>query len=265
MRRAVKMQAGLGAGAQQGAGGPDPALLVGGRGCFPFRKKAVTTLPPRPLEDMTLWLATAPESDLLENRPLIDTLRSMSHAKIEDTGSEDIEALLRQERYRSAAIAINRMHRHALGRLAMAMLGNQAEADDSVQETLLQVVQSLTSYRGDGTVRAWVFGIARRVCAKRLEVRIRQDARRHLATDSDVAESPHANLERDQECRRVRAVLQHLRPTEREALLLRYEVDLSYAEIASACGIDEVAARKRVSRALLTMRDLLARDHGGSR
>ena len=36
----------------------------------------------------------------------------------------------------------------------------------------------------------------------------------------------------------------------REAVLLRYESDLSFKEVGVACGIDEAAARKRVSRAL---------------
>ena len=55
----------------------------------------------------------------------------------------------------------------------------------------------------------------------------------------------------------VRDALDHLKPTEREALVLRYVADLSHREIALACGIDEPAARKRISRALARMRTVV--------
>jgi RNA polymerase sigma-70 factor (ECF subfamily) len=55
----------------------------------------------------------------------------------------------------------------------------------------------------------------------------------------------------------ARALLARVRPTEREALLLRYEAGLSYREVGEACGVDEAAARKRVSRALARLRELV--------
>ena len=56
---------------------------------------------------------------------------------------------------------------------------------------------------------------------------------------------------------RARALLEQIRPSEREALLLRYLGELSFREVADAAGIDEAAARKRVSRALLHLRELM--------
>ena len=60
--------------------------------------------------------------------------------------------------------------------------------------------------------------------------------------------------------RRARLLLGEIRPTEREALVLRYAAELSFREVAQACGIDEAAARKRVSRGLLRLRTLLGED-----
>ena len=48
-----------------------------------------------------------------------------------------------------------------------------------------------------------------------------------------------------------------MRPSDRDALLLRFGADLSFKEVAAACGIDETAARKRVSRALARLRSVL--------
>jgi RNA polymerase sigma-70 factor (ECF subfamily) len=41
-------------------------------------------------------------------------------------------------------------------------------------------------------------------------------------------------------------------------VVLRYESDLSFREVAEACGIEEAAARKRVSRALERLREVLS-------
>ena len=46
----------------------------------------------------------------------------------------------------------------------------------------------------------------------------------------------------------------------REALVLRFAGDLSFREVGVACGIDEAAARKRVSRGLCRLRALLGED-----
>ena len=57
--------------------------------------------------------------------------------------------------------------------------------------------------------------------------------------------------------RAVREALAKLKPTEREALVLRYVADLSHREIATACNLDEPTARKRISRALAKLRTVM--------
>ena len=64
-------------------------------------------------------------------------------------------------------------------------------------------------------------------------------------------------LERAQQ---ARALLERVRPSDRDALLLRYCGELSFREVAAACGIEEAAARKRVSRALLALRSTLEKE-----
>ena len=71
--------------------------------------------------------------------------------------------------FRDATTLAARLHGASLGRLCMAMLGSQAEAEECVQEVLLAGHDAMGEFRGDGTVRAWLFAIARRMCAKRLE------------------------------------------------------------------------------------------------
>ncbi len=172
--------------------------------------------------------------------------------------NDPIAELIRAGAYRDAVARCAREHGAALGRLCMAMLGNQGEAEETAQEALIAAHAAMASYRGEGTVRAWLCGIARKLCARRIEMRVRRERRLRLVHDADAdAGLPDLEVETRRRARRLRDALEELKPTERDAVLLRYEAGLSYEEIASACGIDEAAARKRTSRALGRLREVL--------
>lgn len=154
--------------------------------------------------------------------------------------------------HRGALAACARIHGAVLGRLAMALLGSQADADEAVQETLLRAHRAMPQYRGEGSVKAWLCGIARHVCVHTLETRRRG---RELLELVPADASPD-ELATRQRARAIRAALDRLKPTEREALVLRYVADLSHREIAAACNLDEATARKRTSRALARLRSV---------
>jgi len=92
------------------------------------------------------------------------------------------EALARGD-HREALALCARAHGPGIGRLCMALTGSQAEADELVHEVLLLAYDAFPSYRAEGTLRSWLFGIARRVCARHLEKRTRQTARLRLVDD----------------------------------------------------------------------------------
>jgi RNA polymerase sigma-70 factor (ECF subfamily) len=170
------------------------------------------------------------------------------------------DALARGDAHEAVALAA-RHHGARLGRFCMALLGNAAEAEEAVQDAFVAAFDAFATYRGEGSVRSFLFGIARHVCAKKLATRVRRDRRLALVHDADaVAESPHELVERRARAHSMRLVLEDMRPTEREALLLRYEAELSFAEVGEVLGVDEATARKRVSRALVRLRELCQKE-----
>jgi RNA polymerase sigma-70 factor, ECF subfamily len=166
-----------------------------------------------------------------------------------------LQALAARDSERAASLLVEQ-HAKAIGRACMALLGSQGEAEDVLQETLLAALDGLESFRGDGTLRAWLLSVARRRCARRLEARARERDLKQSLPAPDAA----ASAERASMARRARQLLDEVRPTEREALVLRFAADLSFREVGQACGIDEAAARKRVSRGLARLRSLLGED-----
>lgn len=122
------------------------------------------------------------------------------------------------------------------------VVGSYDEARDVVQEAFARALRSRSDFRGEGSLRAWVWRIALRVA---LEKR-----RRSHESVVDVLDPQLVESERDPE---LAAALRRLPTRKRLVVFLRYFADLSYAEIAEIGGISEgtVAAALSQARAAL--------------
>jgi RNA polymerase sigma-70 factor (ECF subfamily) len=169
-------------------------------------------------------------------------------------GNDPVVEMIQTGRHHEALATCARAHHVVLGRLCMALLGSQADADEAVQETLLRAHRAMATYRAEGTIKAWLCGIARHVCAHVLETRRKRNEVLEVVPEAGEARDAFAARQR---ARVLRDALAKLKPSEREALVMKYVADLSHREIAVACGLDEAAARKRISRALARMRTVM--------
>ena len=178
----------------------------------------------------------------------------LSRVEAIGSGATTIEDLISSGQHREAITRCAQEFAMPLGRLCMAFTGSQAESEELVQETLLAAFDAFPQYRGDGSVRSFVFGIARRICGRHVELRARRQEKLRLVHDAGSGrDAGELAIERER-AQRARDALAKLKPSEREAVVLRFEGDLSFREVAAACGVDEAAARKRVSRALSRLR-----------
>ncbi len=172
------------------------------------------------------------------------------------TTDADIVSRVRAGDARGAIALCARHYGSPVSRLCFAMFGTQSDAEEATQETFLAAYDGMDSFRGEGSVKSWLFGIARRVCARRIEVRARQVRRLALLRNEESTgvgvDVAYENARRGEQ---VRDALGDLRPTEREAVLLRYVSELTVREVGEACGIEEAAARKRIGRALVRLRE----------
>lgn len=107
--------------------------------------------------------------------------------------------------------------------------GGRDSARDAVQEAFARALRERRSFRGDGTLEAWVWRIAIRTARE-------QASRRGEVAVPEVAETVLPEPERDPE---LAAALLTLPPRRRLVVFLRYFADLSYAEIAEVCAIAE--------------------------
>lgn len=155
--------------------------------------------------------------------------------------------------FREATTLLDQAFSTTAGRYCVGLVGRPAEAEELVQEALLAAYNAMPRYRATSTVRAWYFGIVRRVCGAHLR---RRDRRRGLAAvflrPPELVDPP--DLGHAEDIAALQAALGRLKPMHREAVLMQYQVGLTGAEVAQALNITPAAARKRVSLAIASLR-----------
>jgi RNA polymerase sigma-70 factor, ECF subfamily len=158
-----------------------------------------------------------------------------------------------------AATALVERHATPLARF-IASLGVFDGAQDLVQDTFVRAFGSLESFRGESSLRSWLFTIARRLVLdqrrgarrERLHVAI-DDAANQLVSSDDVLGSVVA----DESEARVRGAVERLSPTQREVFTLRVVQGLSYKEIAEVASTTEGAARVHYHNAMRAVKEFL--------
>ena len=168
----------------------------------------------------------------------------------------DLIARWKAGEQRAATLLVER-HAHAVARFA-ASIGARDDVEEVVQDTFVRAFASIDGFRGDSSLRTWLFTIARRLLLDR-----RRSARRRgeqvEVQESDVA-TEYDSLDgvvADETQRRLQAALAKLSPTQREVFVLRVSEGMSYAEIADTVGTTEGAARVHYHNAMRTIKELL--------
>ena len=120
------------------------------------------------------------------------------------------------------------------------------DLDELEQQVLLNVMRSLPSYRGDGSLRAWVDSITLRVGMKHAR-RVRARERCEQALTEGLCEA-HQRLPSEAyfQRRQLQGLLAALPPDQERAVVLRHVVGLEVSEVAEHQGIPTETARSRL-------------------
>jgi len=153
---------------------------------------------------------------------------------------------------------IYRAYSDEVYRFSYWLCSDAAEAEDIVSETFLRLWGSGDELQVE-TMKAYLLTIARNVFISRQ----RRSSRIRPLSDDVVSRSASPDIEvagRD-ELDAMMTAIQALPAGERAALLMRWQHEVSYEEIARSLGISLSAAKVRVHRARLKLAEL--RSNGG--
>jgi RNA polymerase sigma factor (sigma-70 family) len=160
---------------------------------------------------------------------------------------------------RAAGEALIERHYDAIARFFASKAGDQA--GDLTQRTFLLCSSSLDSFRGDGSFRAFLFGIARNVLFEHIRGRVR-DGRNVDVGESSIADlSPGvATLVSLRAEKRVLGLALQNIPLDLQLLLeLYYWEELGVDELAEVMGTPPGTIKSRLHRARGLLREAMER------
>jgi RNA polymerase sigma-70 factor (ECF subfamily) len=137
----------------------------------------------------------------------------------------------------------------AMRRYARALLRDQADADDLVQDALERAIGRWDQRRATGDVRAWLFAILHNLSVSRLRRRARRGLHQSLVDTDDAALAVAPGQESGLRGAEVLEALAALREDHRSVLLLVGVEDLSYDQAAAVLGVPIGTVMSRLSRA----------------
>ena len=154
--------------------------------------------------------------------------------------------------------------------LALRLLNNQSEACDVVQEVFLKVFRNVGNFRGQSTLKTWIYRItvneahnARRWFFRHRHREVDLDANPNETRDwkesiPDNSRSPFdVAFDREQHVM-IEAALNRINPIFRESVVLRDITDMSYEEIAGVLGVSLGTVKSRILRGREALREELA-------
>jgi len=166
--------------------------------------------------------------------------------------------------FEALMLRYNRM----LFRTARAILRDDAEAEDALQEAYLQAYGSLASFRAEAKLSTWLA----RIVANEALMRLRKQTRRaeivpmqsadapevEQVMDSDMDNAPDTRAARGEMRRLLEAQIDALPEIYRTVFMLRAVEELSAEETAAVLEIPAATVRTRLFRARSLLREALA-------
>lgn len=145
--------------------------------------------------------------------------------------------------------------------LAVQILGDGDDAADAVHDAFARVLSRPAAYDArKGPLKPWFLRVVRNQCLDLLRRRRTGDA--NVDALVDPGPQPDRRLESEQRDRQLRDALASLTVEQRQIVVLRDYLDLSYAEIAGVLQIAPGTVMSRLHRARLALREELNAHEG---
>ena len=176
----------------------------------------------------------------------------MLEASIAATATDETLVRLAREGDRPAQEELFRRHWGGAHRVAYRLLGNEQDAQDATQESMIKALAHLGDFDGRSGFRTWLLRIvtnaafdAGRRRKRRATVGLGSSEDESGHFEPSVEDDPAMSLRRQDLRRALEAALDKIPPKQRQTFVLFAEAGLSYAEIAE---VQEIAIGTVMSR-----------------
>ena len=152
--------------------------------------------------------------------------------------------------------------------LALKMTRNEEDALDISQEAFIKAYRQIGGFRGDSRFSVWLYRLTYNLCIDFLRkkphggvISLAQeddDGDAYILEIPDMRELPEDSALRRETSEIIAASINELSPRYREIIVLREISDMSYGEIAETLNLSEGTVKSRLSRARLSLANILA-------
>jgi len=158
-------------------------------------------------------------------------------------------------------------HRTRIYRVCLLYTDSTDDAKDVLQETFLRAYKSVGHFRGESSFTTWLTRIAINICLNLRRDRRNSETMESERLDQVQFEMPQGRPGNPEEALgyrelrdRIRELVERLPPRERMAFMLKHFEELKIREISELMHISEGTVKSFLHRAVVTLRQELARD-----
>lgn len=154
------------------------------------------------------------------------------------------------------SVAFEQLYNDASGAvfgLAMSILGNQADADDVVQETFISIYNNASNYKGKGKAMAWIFTIARNNALMKI-----RDRKKHSHVDLDEVYNVGEENTVDDDMYKenlISVLLETLKDDERQIVVMHAMSNMKHKDIANIMKLPLSTVLSKYKRSLEKLRN----------
>ena len=179
---------------------------------------------------------------------------------------EEIEAALRAGDKRRALIHMMDRYGETVFRYGYSMSGDRQVAEEVRQQVFVEAYRDLDRFAGRSSLLTWLLGITRHRCLDAAKARSRWNNRfKNEPDDEPVADyDPATELDKSRLASMLAGCLDKLAPAAREAVVLRYQQELSYEQAAAITREQAGTLQQRVARAMPVLRKCVEARLGGA-
>jgi RNA polymerase sigma-70 factor (ECF subfamily) len=159
---------------------------------------------------------------------------------------------------------LERLHGASFGWALNCCRRDAIEAEEVLQTVYLKILEGKARYRGESSLKTWLFAVIRKTAASEYRRRLLRNFR--LVAEPDEVtdriapyDTPTATLERSEVRVHFQDAFKSLPRRQREALHLVFYEDLSLREAADVMGVSLGSARQHYERGKKKLRESLQR------
>jgi len=180
---------------------------------------------------------------------------------------EEILALVKLGDKRRAIEIMMDVYGDSVLRFAYGMTYDAQIADEVRQQVFIEAHRDMDKFAGMSSLLTWLIGIARHRCLDATKARTRWNSRFKNEPGTDepaIDQDPIRDLDRGRLSKLLAYCLDKLAPATREAVMLRYQQELSYADAAELTREQPGTLQQRVARAMPALRKCVEGRLGGT-